>query len=250
MVREQKQSEHSIHYAWEALDQKSWFTKRKQNSQFSRHRIMEGTIDAAVQHTLDEDVSTTIMRDLGSVGIKLKHVLFPPSSSPSASASNHQFSYLYNADDEMSNATLKSLKDWDLWGPLLVCLMLSIILSINAPDSQKTLMFSTVFLLVWAGGAIVTVNAQLLGGTISFFQSLSVLGYCVFPLALSALLILCLKVGVDSLVLNLIIVGFAFLWSTRASVLFMGGFIKAERRALAVFPVFFFYTFFSWLILV
>ena len=110
---------------------------------------MEGTIDAAVQHTLDEDVSTTIMRDLGSVGIKLKHVLFPPSSSPSTSASNHQFSYLYNADDEMSNATLKSLKDWDLWGPLLVCLMLSIILSINAPDSQKTLMFSTVFLLVF-----------------------------------------------------------------------------------------------------
>ena len=82
----------------------------------------------------------------------------------------------------------------DLWGPLLVCLILSTILSITAPGDTGTLVFAAVFVIVWVGAAIVTLNAQLLGGTISFFQSVCILGYCVFPLTLSALG--CLLIGV------------------------------------------------------
>eukprot|EP01034_Spumella_vulgaris_P021420 gene21421-27450_t len=40
-----------------------------------------------------------------------------------------------------------------------------------------------------------------------------------------------------------------FIWSTRASAVFMGQVIKEERRTLAVYPVFFFYTFIAWMIL-
>ena len=82
----------------------------------------------------------------------------------------------------------------DLWGPLLVCLMLSTILSITAPGDSASLVFAAVFVIVWVGAAAVTLNAQLLGGTISFFQSVCILGYCVFPLTLSALA--CLIIGV------------------------------------------------------
>ena len=53
----------------------------------------------------------------------------------------------------------------DLWGPLLVCLTLSILLSITAPDEQGALVFAAVFFVVWFGAAVVTLNAQLLGGT-------------------------------------------------------------------------------------
>ena len=59
----------------------------------------------------------------------------------------------------------------DLWGPLVLCLLLSIILSFNAPDDQKALVFAAVFVIVWLGSAIVTVNALLLGGNLSFFQT-------------------------------------------------------------------------------
>lgn len=52
-----------------------------------------------------------------------------------------------------------------------------------------------------------------------------------------------------NILLKLCIVGVGFVWSTRASVVFMVQVIKEERRALAVFPVFFFYTFIGWLIL-
>lgn len=53
----------------------------------------------------------------------------------------------------------------DLWGPLLVCLTLSILLSITAPEDQGALVFAAVFFVVWFGAAVVTLNAQLLGGT-------------------------------------------------------------------------------------
>lgn len=51
----------------------------------------------------------------------------------------------------------------DLWGPLLVCLLLSTILSLTAPGDSGTLVFAAVFVIVWAGAAVVTLNAQLLG---------------------------------------------------------------------------------------
>ena len=36
----------------------------------------------------------------------------------------------------------------------------------NAPDDQKALVFAAVFVIVWLGSAIVTVNALLLGGNL------------------------------------------------------------------------------------
>ena len=93
--------------------------------------------------TLNEPVSTTFLRDLRRVGKKLRCVLLP--LQPEAD-------------------TLAELRDWDLWGPLLLCLVLSIITSSGAPDGQQSLVFASVFVLVWVGAAVVTLNAQLLGG--------------------------------------------------------------------------------------
>lgn len=39
----------------------------------------------------------------------------------------------------------------DLWGPLLVCLLLSTILSITAPGDSGSLVFAAVFVIVWCG---------------------------------------------------------------------------------------------------
>lgn len=181
--------------------------------------------------TLDEPVSETILRDVRQVFSKLRIVLIP------LGTDNHQ-------------SVLQKLKEWDLWGPLLVCLLLSITLSFTAPDSSSSVVFAAVFVIVWCGAALVTLNAQLLGGTLSFFQSVCILGYCVFPLTLSSLL--CLFVGFmyNQILVKAAIVAVGFIWSTRASVVFMGEVISPERKTLAVFPVFFFYTFISWMIVV
>ncbi|KAI8351807.1 Yip1 domain-containing protein [Choanephora cucurbitarum] len=115
----------------------------------------------AGEDTLDEPVTTTIMRDLKKVGSKLLQVLQP-------------------------NGDRTVLRDWDLWGPLLLCLTLAIILSLRAPDQQAVPIFTGIFVIVWVGAAIVTLNAKLLGGAVSFFQTVCVVGYCLFPIVVSA----------------------------------------------------------------
>lgn len=74
-----------------------------------------------------------------------------------------------------------------------MCLLLSSILSATAPGDSASLVFAAVFVIVWCGAAAVTINAQLLGGTISFFQSVCILGYCVFPLTISSIICLLLS---------------------------------------------------------
>ena len=43
------------------------------------------------------------------------------------------------------------------------------VLSSATQSEDKTLVFEIVFIIVWAGGAVIALNGQLLGGTISFF---------------------------------------------------------------------------------
>jgi len=171
--------------------------------------------------TINEPVSTTICRDLRRVGIKLKHVLIP-------------------------RDTVKELRNWDLWGPLFLCLLLAITLSWGAADAGDANRFAIVFVIVWMGAGVVTLNAALLGGNISFLQSVCVLGYCLAPLNVAALL--CKIWG--NKVYQLIIVFVGFAWSTRASVGFMAQLIQSERKVLAVYPVLLFYLCIGWFILV
>ena len=214
--------------------------------------------------TLDEPVTETIMRDLRMVGNKMMCVLNP------------------------RKANIQTLKDWDLWGPLILCLLLATLLSWCAPYEQASLVFASVFVIIWCGAAVVTVNALLLGGNISFFQSVCVLGYCIFPLNIAS--IICILGG--HIVWRVCVVAVCFFWSTGASLGaspptrasahpparrarhaaalchsraralthhsvvgvplagFMGELVPPNRKALAVYPLFLFYTAIGWLILV
>lgn len=52
----------------------------------------------------------------------------------------------------------------DLWGPLLLCLLLASLLGLKAPNDQAPLVFAGVFVIIWCGAGVVTVNGKLLGG--------------------------------------------------------------------------------------
>merc|ERR1712190_347327 len=111
------------------------------------------------------------------------------------------------------------------------------ILSMQAESQdQAGLAFALVFIIVWVGSGVVTLNALLLRGQISFFQSVCVLGYCIFPLVIAAFLSLLLRV----IWLKVVFVCVGFTWATGASVGFMGDVLPVERRALGVYPVWLF----------
>jgi hypothetical protein len=154
------------------------------------------------------------------------------------------------APSEGQQLVLNQLRDWELWGPLFICLTLALILSTKAPVHQTSHVFTTVFIVMWMGSLVVTINAQLLGATISIFQSLCVLGYCAFPLTVSALVIALLRhTWLGTVWLDLIWLGLGFVWGTRVSSIFVGQFVPRKRRMLALYPVFFFYLMLGWLIL-
>uniref|UniRef100_A0A673BJL1 Protein YIPF n=1 Tax=Sphaeramia orbicularis TaxID=375764 RepID=A0A673BJL1_9TELE len=179
--------------------------------------------------TLDEPVKETILRDLRAVGNKFIHVLYPKRSSA-------------------------LLRDWDLWGPLLLCVTLALLLQGGAADNddQGGPQFAEVFVIVWFGSIIITLNSKLLGGTISFFQSLCVLGYCIMPLTVAMIvcrLVLLGSSGTVSFAVRLIVVTASFGWSTFASTAFLADSQPPNRKALVVYPVFLFYFVIGWMVL-
>jgi hypothetical protein len=119
-------------------------------------------------------------------------------------------------------------------------------LSLSAPSSQSALIFAAVFVIVWVGAGVITLNAALLGGNISFLQSVCVLGYCIFPMNLASLLCH----AWDNKYFHFALVAVAFVWSTRASVGFMAQLVPENKRALSVYPVLLFYVTIGWMILV
>ena len=176
--------------------------------------------------TLTEPVWDTIKRDLMMIWTKLTYVMVPRT---------------------MMRERARQLRDWDLWGPLVLCLALATCLSFSANTDDGSMVFQIVFVIVWAGASIIAINGQLLGGNISFFQSVCVLGYCLFPLVIAAAVNLLLFKTL--FYLRVVLVGVAFLWSSYSSVGFISEMVVPEKKGLAAFPVFLFYLFLSWFIL-
>ena len=129
---------------------------------------------------------------------------------------------------------------------VLRVLLSSLSWSSSTPHDQAAAVFAGVFVIVWLGSGVVTINAQLLGGNISFLQSVCVLGYCIAPLTLASLVT---YVIATSLV-HWICVTVALVWCCKASVGFMSVLVPSDKRTLAVYPVLLFYFSIAWLILV
>jgi len=185
-------------------------------------------------NTLDEPISQTIRRDLAAIGSKFLHVIYP-----------------------VEKKSL--LREWDLWGPLILCTFMATVL--QGHDTETVVdgevvdggpKFAEVFVIVWMGSLIVTLNTKLLGGNISIFQSICVLGYCLFPLAISLLVcrvLLFFSEGTLVLILRMVSVLVGFVWSTFASMQFLGDCSPKEKKIMSTYPMMLFYLVISWIII-
>jgi hypothetical protein len=142
----------------------------------------------APQNTIDESVWDTLRRDLLAVWAKLREVLYPRyllggtmfdnegglrgaySSIRGAGLSGTReeltglASRMVDAEALLQSNMTPGLRDWDLWGPLIFCLLLSVLLSFTARAEQRDAVFSGVFAMIWLGEAVVTLQIKLLGG--------------------------------------------------------------------------------------
>ncbi|KAI8904478.1 Yip1 domain-containing protein [Gorgonomyces haynaldii] len=170
------------------------------------------------ENTLDEPVLETLKRDLKQIYTKAFTVLNP--------FTKHQ----------------NVLRDWDWWGPLVLCLLLSIRLSLS--NDQGPFMFTATFTIIWFGSLVVTLNSTLLGGKISFVQSVCILGYCICPLVIASWLFF-----LPFFIRFILVVG-SYIWSVYASLRFLTDTGLDEKKFLAVYPIFLFYFIIAWLILI
>lgn len=174
-------------------------------------------------NTLTEPVWDTVKRDLSRIVSNLKLVVFP------------------NPNREDPG---KALRDWDLWGPFFFIVFLGLTLSWSA-SVKKSEVFAVAFALLAAGAVILTLNVLLLGGHIIFFQSLSLLGYCLFPLDVGALICM-LK---NNVIVKVVVVCVTLAWSSWAAYPFMSSAVNPRRKALALYPVFLMYVSVGFLII-
>ncbi|XP_039050169.1 protein YIPF6 homolog isoform X1 [Hibiscus syriacus] len=182
-------------------------------------------------NTLTEPVLDTVKRDLSRIVSNLKLVVFP---------------------NPFREDPGKALRDWDLWGPFFFIVFLGLTLSWSA-SAKKSEVFAVAFALLAAGAVILTLNVLLLviasllyrGGHIIFFQSLSLLGYCLFPLDVGALI--CMMEG--NVILKMIVVCVTLAWSSWAAYPFMSTAVNPSRKALALYPVFLMYVSVGFLII-
>ncbi|EPS66349.1 hypothetical protein M569_08429 [Genlisea aurea] len=167
-------------------------------------------------NTLTEPVWDTVKRDLSRIVSNLKLVVFP---------------------NPFREDPGKALRDWDLWGPFFFIVFLGLTLSWSA-SVKKSEVFAVAFALLATGAVILTLNVLLLGGQIIFFQSLSLLGYCLFPLDMGSLI--CMLV--DNVLVKVIVVGVTLGWSSWAAYPFMSTAVNPRRKALALYPVYLMYV--------
>jgi len=90
------------------------------------------------------------------------------------------------------------------------------------------------------------VNVVLLGGSIGIFQSLCLLGYCLAPLNVAAILFL----FVHNPVVRWIVMPLTVLWSSWAAVPFVSGAVQQDKRVLAIYPLVLLYSVIGWLALI
>jgi hypothetical protein len=203
-------------------------TEARVETQSHGQTIIQQNVDDDFD-TLNEHVCYTLLRDLKSIAQKTMYVLIP-----------------WRCSSEGKNR----LKDWDLWGPLLLCLLLATCLAYtagdNTKDGQAALIFAIVFIVIWVGSAVVTVNAVFLGSDkLGFFQSVCVLGYCCAPITIASFIN---AFPLPSWV-KYLTGGIAFFWAMQAAVGFLWPVIPAGKRILALYPVFLFYLGLSWLVM-
>ena len=172
--------------------------------------------------TLDESINATIYRDLFMIYLKIKYVVNP-----------------FISKEKKYN----HIRQWDLWGPLILNITLACTLAINT--KEKGQITTLIFIIFWLGGIAIYLNNYFLGVKASIFQIFCLLGYCLFPLNLSAIIVTIINWN-D--IFRLIVVGITCFWSIFSSSDYLKVITTQDQRYLVLYPCILFYLFLSWFI--
>ena len=173
-------------------------------------------------NTLEEPISTTLLRDVKLIYYKLKHVINPLSSS---------------AEKQ------RNIMNWDLWGPLLFITLLSCTLTIKAEDKSKILVI--IFSIFWCGSLLVFLNGNLLDSKIKLFPVICLLGYCLFPLNICAFI---LAITNFYEIIRFFLTLLTCAWALFSVEGYFRSVSSSEQKWLVFYPAILMFAFLSWFV--
>ena len=173
---------------------------------------------------LNEPITDSLKRDLFLIYNKLKYVINP---------------YLSNKEKN------KHIKQWDLFGPLIFTILLSLTLAIRGKNKGD--IFTLIFIIFWFGSFLVYINTHLLEVKISIFHIFCLLGYCLFPLNISSFILMLYNFHE---IIRILIIAFCCFWSSISASSFLNSIVdNNEIRGLVLYPSILLYLFISGVIL-
>ncbi|KAH7823295.1 putative Yip1 domain containing protein [Monocercomonoides exilis] len=182
------------------------------------------------ESTLGESVVDSLMRDIKSIGTNLLGILCP----------------------SKSNSKKHHLQNWDLWGPLAFSLIFGCCMTLQATSGESAVFFTIAFVVMWVGATAVSWNAKFIGGNLSIFQSVCLLGYCLCPycvVAIAGAAVSLVNLAYVSFIVKSVLGLAAFIWSIIATVPFFSVIVPPKRVALGMFPVILFFFALTWFVI-
>lgn len=174
------------------------------------------------KNTLDESIKTTLLRDIRLIYYKLKHVINPFSSNI-----NRQ----------------RHIREWDLWGPLLFITLLSCTLAFKSENKSNIVVI--VFAIFWLGSLLVYLNATLVDSKIKLFPVICLLGYCLFPLNISAFI---LSITNFYEIIRFLLVLFTCVWALVSVEGYFRSVSSPEQKWLVFYPAILMFAFIAWFV--
>lgn len=143
------------------------------------------------------------------------------------------------------------LKNWDLWGPFFMIVVYAFFVDstfITYLDSDQLLI---IFFSLCIAAVVVTFNVVALGGRSSFFQTFSLLSYCIFPIFGCVMIQKLLRFfQLKSRIITVIFISASVIWSiicnhiNKSAVrIFIGVTVQENRKFVAVYPAAIYYIF-------
>ena len=142
---------------------------------------------------------------------------------------------------------VKALRDWDFWGPLCFCLLLTALIAFGNTQSDTSVIFGSVYSVIFGGAMIIGLNSSLCGCPGSIFLTASMLGYCLAPFLIAALINLLLR-SVIMFIGVVLVTAVCYLWALKSSSMFATANCKPKRKWMVLYPIMLYYLFFAFFI--
>lgn len=120
------------------------------------------------------------------------------------------------------------------------------LVSSSASTKNGGVVFVSLYFIVFIGGLFASLNITLLGINYSLLQGVSLLGYCMFPLLISACLIRFIPLY---RIIKLLILAVSTAWCCLSSLSFISSLVEKKRKFLSLYPIILYYLFLSWFVL-